>query len=70
MKLKLLKNNTYGNKGDIIMYEPWDYDWQGMSEKERVAFGIFVFCLGHGSFEVLYERKDVEIVSQVEVEEK
>jgi len=49
--------NVPFNKGTIKKYFPWDYEWQEMSESERVAKGIFVECHGHGEFDVF--RSDV-----------
>ena len=66
MKLKILKQINYFktyNPGEIIEYKPWDYVWQGLTEPERVARGIFVYCFGHGDFIAFkVSEGDVEIV--------
>ena len=46
--------------GDIIDYIPWDHEWQGMIEQERVKDGLFVHCFGHGEFEVLRVGVDIK----------
>lgn len=57
VKLKFTKQTEgiYGKVyeiGEIIDYHPWEFDWQGMNEKDRVGKGIYVHCYGHGEFEV------------------
>ncbi len=64
MHLKFIKEkNGIYNKvyaiGETITYCPWDYEWQGMSEKERVSKGIFIHCHGMGEFERFDENQDV-----------
>ena len=65
MKLRAIKNiNGIINRkhGDIFDYAPWLFDWQGMSEPERVRKGIYIHCFGHGEFEVLNEGDTVELI--------
>ena len=66
MYLKFLKTvrGCYGVEfpvGKIKQYYPWDSVWQGMTEPERVAKGIFVECHGMGEFDV-FRDGDVEVV--------
>jgi hypothetical protein len=49
------------SKGELVFYKPWDYEWQGMTEKQRVDKGIFVNCFGHGKLEVLQVGIDIEL---------
>ena len=64
MKLKFKRfhrgcyNDEY-EKGKIIEYHPWDFEWQGMTEPERVKKGIFVHCYGMGEFDA-FKKEDVE----------
>ena len=60
MKIKLRFKRDIGShkKGDEKTYYPWGFNWQGMSEPERVDKGIFVECFGQGEFSV-YRRQDV-----------
>ncbi len=56
MKLEFIKNykgcyNEFYEKGQVIDYHPWDFKWQGMTEKERVKKGVFVHCYGMGEFD-------------------
>lgn len=53
-------------KGDEVIYTPWNFEWQGMTEQERVEKGIFVNCYGHGEFEVYKLGEDVSIMSKGE----
>ena len=55
--------NDLFEEGTIIPYDKWDYEWQNMTEPERVKKGIFVHCQGMGDFDVFRVGKDVEIVS-------
>jgi hypothetical protein len=48
------------NKGEIIEYNPWKYEYQGESEKNRIAKGVYVFCDGHGEFRVYNEGVEVK----------
>lgn len=53
MKIKLLKDYSGHREykaGEILDYEPWPHEWRSMSEPERVAKGIYVYCYGHGDF--------------------
>jgi len=57
IKLKFIKDHCgYWNKiyktGDVIDYTPWDHEFQGISESDRVKKGIFVHCYGNGDFDV------------------
>mgnify|MGYP003646230609 FL=1 len=47
--------------GELLFYKPWDYEWQGMTERQRVDKGIYVNCFGHGDFEVLKLGIDIEL---------
>ena len=49
------------SKGELLFYKPWDYEWQGMTEQQRVSKGIYVNCFGHGEFEVLKVGIDIEL---------
>lgn len=57
LKLEFLRD-TMGiydvlyRKGQIIDYHPWSFEWQNMSEPERVKKNIFVHCRGMGEFDV------------------
>jgi len=66
MELEFIKDVTNVqfpySKGDRKKYSPWSFEWQGMTEPERVKKGIFVSCLGMGEFEVFREGIDVKIV--------
>ena len=68
MKLRLLKDLSIGyktyQKGNIIKYEPWNFYWHGMNEPDRIKKGIFVFCNGHGCFDILEKDIDIEIVGE------
>lgn len=46
--------------GDEFYYSPWNFEWQGMSENERLQKGLFIHCFGHGEFEALRIGSDVE----------
>ncbi len=46
--------------GDMVTYHPWPHEWQGMSEPERVAKGIYINCYGQGEFEVLRVPEDAQ----------
>lgn len=64
MNLEFLKNvegcfNEIHEKGSVIIYKPWDYKWQGMTEQERIPKGIFVHCHGMGEFDLFNEGADV-----------
>ena len=48
-------------KGEIKEYQPWLHSWQGMTEPERVAKGLFVECYGHGEFQV-FTKENVKPV--------
>jgi hypothetical protein len=65
MKLVMIKNKkgiVDRYMGDVVEYEPWPHKWQGMGEGERLKNGIFIKCFGHGEFEVLRLREDVDII--------
>lgn len=67
MKIQFLKDtkgiyNTVYQKNDIISYHPWYYEWQGMSEPERINKGIFIHCHGHGEFVMFKKGIDVRII--------
>lgn len=47
-------------RGDIFPYNPWNFQWQGIGEKDRVAQGLFIHCYGQGEFEVLRDGQDVK----------
>jgi hypothetical protein len=49
-------------KGTTKVYSPWLFEWQGMTEPERVQKGIFVECHGMGEFDVFRIGEDVECV--------
>ena len=56
MKLEFIKTyRGWGGdifeKGQIVEYRPWEFEWQEMTEPERVAKGIFVHCYGMGEFD-------------------
>jgi hypothetical protein len=63
MKLRRISGSR---RGETFEYAPWDFEWQGMQEEERIAKGIFVKCYGHGEFDVYILGKDVEIVAENE----
>lgn len=72
MKLEFLKDtrgiyNVLFRAGQIIEYYPWHYDWQGMSEPERVEKGIFVYCCGHGEFDRFIEGVDVRVKNETDL---
>ena len=39
-------------KGELINYDPWEFNWGSMTEPERRKKGLFVHCYGMGEFEV------------------
>jgi len=53
--------NAFFQKGSAIKYLPWKFEWQGMTEPERVEKGIFVHCHGHGEFDV-FTKEDVILI--------
>tara|TARA_R110000822_G_scaffold100746_1_gene226529 strand:- start:51 stop:248 length:198 start_codon:yes stop_codon:yes gene_type:complete len=62
--IKMIRNKrgiVNRSKGEILFYNPWDYEWQGMTEQQRVDKGIYVNCFGHGEFEVLKVGIDIEL---------
>ena len=66
IELKFLRDHRgcYGNIfkfGTIHKYRPWLFEWQGMSEPERVKKGIFVECHGQGEFDV-FTKDDVVMI--------
>ena len=68
MKLKFIKDTPaiYGHvykKDEVIVYNPWNYSWQGKDEPTRVSQGLFVFCHGHGEFCIFKQNIDVEITN-------
>ena len=70
MKLEFIKNTTgcYNAKflkGEAIDYKPWFYEWQEMTEKERVKAGIFVMCHGQGEFDVFFSKPKVSSVNGI-----
>jgi len=68
MELQFVKNVTDVHfpylKGEKKKYIPWDFEWRGMTEPERIKKGIFVFCMGMGDFEVFREGVDVKIARE------
>jgi len=66
VELKFLRavRGCYGVEfpaGTTKQYYPWNSEWQGMTEPERVARGIFVECHGMGEFDV-FRNGDIEVV--------
>ncbi len=47
--------------GDIVEYYSWPYEWQGMTEEQRVAEGLYVICFGHGEFEIIKVPDDAKL---------
>lgn len=69
IRLKMIVDRTglYNRQfkaGDVVDYGSWDFEWQGMTEAERVEQGIFVHCHGQGEFEVFREGVDVELFAE------
>ena len=68
LKLRFLKDcdgylpNEY-KKGQIINYRPWNYEFNRMSESERIEKGLFVFCYSQGDFACFKKGIDVEVVN-------
>lgn len=63
MKLRALRDKEGQPervKGDVFDYMPWYYEWQSMTEEQRVAKELYIHCFGHGEFEVLRGGEDVE----------
>ena len=67
MKLQFIKE-TQGiydrvyHIGEVIQYRPWEFEWQGMKEQDRIAQGIFIHCFGMGEFERYDKGIDVEVI--------
>ena len=53
--------------GDSIEYEPWDFEWQGISELDRIKMGLYVQCFGQGEFEILVVDRDVSVSTSDDV---
>lgn len=69
-KLRFIKNTEYNEFypykiGDIINYEPWERNYQGETEQERLLHGLYVFCDGHGEFRSYKEGVDVVKIDNV-----
>lgn len=62
MKLKMIKDvkgMVERVEGEVFDYNPWNFEFQGKTEPQRVSEGLFVHCYGMGEFEVLREAVEV-----------
>lgn len=55
---------TERSMGERVEYHPWEFDWHDMDEPTRVSNGIYVFCYGHGEFEIIRVPDDGRLVDE------